>query len=294
MYKKSILIAALISGVCASENPFAIEKNVQKIEQEEGALLQAIAKEQKTFEDEEDSLFEESISPPKASKAVKGETKAHSRTEIAQEPEVQKREEEANEERVKEVVASKVEETAPPVIKQEKPAASPVKETLKKPQLEQEKKANVESPPEEVAPKESVPVVAKAEETPPSSPGKASENSVKNEAQKEVQKNKSKDIALPKEETKKLPSIREIADKPELEAANKVEAVKVQPSAEKKIEKVDTKVKKAEEKKPKQGKVKPATHDGISASLSTEANTSAENDITFEQKLKEAIRSVQD
>ena len=140
MYKNSLLIAVLISGVCASENPFAIEKNVQKIEQEEGALLQAIAKEQKTFEEEEDSLFEESISTPKASQVVPEEAKAHSGTDIVQEPETQKATKEPEEAIEKEAVAPKGEEVATPVVKQEESAAAPVKETLKKPQAKRRKK----------------------------------------------------------------------------------------------------------------------------------------------------------
>ena len=59
MHKSNILIAALLTGAFASENPFVIEKNIQKIEQEESLLLQALAKEQKRLEREEDKLFEE-------------------------------------------------------------------------------------------------------------------------------------------------------------------------------------------------------------------------------------------
>ncbi len=280
MYKNSLLIAVLISGVCASENPFEMGKNIQKIEQEEGALLQAIAKEKKTFEEEEDSLFEESISTPKASQVVPEEAKAHSGTDIVQEPETQKATKEPEEVIEKGAVAPRVEEVATPAVKQEESAATPAKETLKKPQAEEEEEAVLES-----VPKKSAPVVEKIEESLPSSVEKVPENPAKNEAVKEVEKNK--------EETKKPLTIREVTDKTELEAVKVPEADKIQPSAEKQIEEIDAKIEKLEEKL-EASKTKSAAGGEISAGPDTEANGSAESNVTFEQKLKEAIKSVQD
>lgn len=67
MYKIGIIIAILASSMLASENPFAVEQNVKKIDQEEGTLLKAIAKEQAALEDEEDELFDEESSDTKKS-----------------------------------------------------------------------------------------------------------------------------------------------------------------------------------------------------------------------------------
>jgi len=46
MYKKGIILVAMISGVIASENPFEVENALEKIEQDEGDLLNALSKEQ--------------------------------------------------------------------------------------------------------------------------------------------------------------------------------------------------------------------------------------------------------
>ncbi len=90
----------------------------------------------------------------------------------------------------------------------------------------------------------------------------------------------------PKEETKEPITIREVTKKAEPETASKPEAVKAQPSVEKQIEEVDEKIKKLEEKL-EASKAKSDIPD-------TEANASAESNITFDQKLQEAIKSVQD
>jgi len=46
MYKKGIILVAMISGVIASENPFEVENALERIEQDEGDLLNALSKEQ--------------------------------------------------------------------------------------------------------------------------------------------------------------------------------------------------------------------------------------------------------
>ncbi len=51
--KSSILAVAMVSGLFASENPFAIEKNIQKIEKEEDALLQSLSKEKPSLESDD-------------------------------------------------------------------------------------------------------------------------------------------------------------------------------------------------------------------------------------------------
>lgn len=118
MYKNSILIAALLTGAFASENPFVIEKNIQKIEQEESLLLQALAKEQKRLEREENDLSEESISKAKASDAGPEESRTPLEMEIAQEPEVQETNKEVEKNNFKEVAPSKEEIEEPITIRE--------------------------------------------------------------------------------------------------------------------------------------------------------------------------------
>jgi len=150
MYKSSILIAALVTGACASENPFALEKNIQKIEQEESTLLQALAKEQKRVEREEDKLLEESISESKISDVNPKENKVPAETEIVQEPELQEIKKEEKE--------SKPEEVASSAAKQKEPLVILANETFEKIQEEEVKeKSSVEKiskNPEEEAVKE--------------------------------------------------------------------------------------------------------------------------------------------
>ena len=68
MYKRNIIMMALVLSVFAwgnpfeSENPFAVDKNIKKIQQEEDALLQALKKEQESMGDEEDILSESNAS----------------------------------------------------------------------------------------------------------------------------------------------------------------------------------------------------------------------------------------
>ncbi len=64
IYKIGIMTAVLTSSILASGNPFAVEQNVKKIDQEEGMLLDAIAKEQATQE-VQDELFDEKSSHTK-------------------------------------------------------------------------------------------------------------------------------------------------------------------------------------------------------------------------------------
>lgn len=118
MHKSNILIAALLTGAFASENPFVIEKNIQKIEQEESLLLQALAKEQKRLEREENDLSEESISKAKASDAGPEESRTPLEMEIAQEPEVQETNKEVEKNNFKEVATSKEEIEEPITIRE--------------------------------------------------------------------------------------------------------------------------------------------------------------------------------
>lgn len=118
MHKSNILIAALLTGAFASENPFVIEKNIQKIEQEESLLLQALAKEQKRLEREENDLSEESISKAKASDAGPEESRTPLEMEIAQEPEVQETNKEVEKNNFKEVAPSKEEIEEPITIRE--------------------------------------------------------------------------------------------------------------------------------------------------------------------------------
>ena len=110
MYKSGILIAALVSVVYASENPFAIEKNIQKIEQDENALLQAVVKEQKNLKKKEDERFKEGIPKTKTSSMKPKESSVPSETKIVQEHEVRETEKEIK----KEIRKSNLEEVAPP------------------------------------------------------------------------------------------------------------------------------------------------------------------------------------
>ena len=132
MYKKSILLAALVSGVYASENPFAVEKNVQKIEQEESTLLRAIAKEQKTLETEDDEFLEEGDSESETEDVKQEESAALLEVEVIQKPEV--------EETQKEVEKSKPAEVAPPETKKEETMPLPVEEVAKKVEIREIKK----------------------------------------------------------------------------------------------------------------------------------------------------------
>ena len=65
MYKGKIVILTLATSILAwgnpldTENPFAVDKNIKKIEQEENALLQALKKEQESMGDE-DEIFSDS------------------------------------------------------------------------------------------------------------------------------------------------------------------------------------------------------------------------------------------
>ncbi|RLA77458.1 MAG: hypothetical protein DRG30_00065 [Epsilonproteobacteria bacterium] len=76
IYKIGIITAVLTSSILASGNPFAVEQNVKKIDQEEGMLLDAIAKEQVAQEDEDEFSDKKSshaktktkIIPPKTAK----------------------------------------------------------------------------------------------------------------------------------------------------------------------------------------------------------------------------------
>jgi len=63
--KSSILVVAMVSGLFASENPFAIEENIQKIEKEESALLQSISKEKSSLQS--DDILEPSAPVQEAS-----------------------------------------------------------------------------------------------------------------------------------------------------------------------------------------------------------------------------------
>ncbi len=66
MYKKAMLIVVLVSGVYASENPFAVDDNLQKIELDEDALLQLISKEKKVSNSQKDKKVPvKSIAPVK-------------------------------------------------------------------------------------------------------------------------------------------------------------------------------------------------------------------------------------
>jgi len=246
MYKSSLLIAALVTGAYASENPFALEKNIQKIEQEESTLLQAIKKEQKSMDKEEDELFENNISDSNITNAKPEVDSTASETEIVQEPEIQEREKEIK----KEVEVSKPEELAPAETKKMEAAVSPEDKVSKKPEI-QEKITVVEKSSAEIA-------------TPP------------------------------KEDTEKPVTIREITKKEVTKkektiVKEKPKAIKVQSPVEKKIEVVDEKIRKLEDKL-EASEAKPASEDGVSI----EANTSAEGNSTFDQKLQEAIKSVQD
>ena len=61
MYKSGIVIIGLLTGIHASENPFSIEKNIQKINQEESDLLNILKKEKISDEESEDISSEKSI-----------------------------------------------------------------------------------------------------------------------------------------------------------------------------------------------------------------------------------------
>ena len=137
MYKSSILIVALVSGVYASENPFAIEKNVQKIEQEESALLQAIAKEQKTLESK------------KMVKSIKEYTTGVKTEESAVSPETEAVQEPEAEETKNETEKSKTVEAAPPETKKVESAVTPIEEAAKKSEIQEIKKEVQESKPKE-------------------------------------------------------------------------------------------------------------------------------------------------
>ena len=201
MYKSSVLIAALVTGACASENPFVIEKNIQKIEREENTLLQALAKEQKRLEREVDESLEES----------------NSEAEVIQETEVQEAKNETKQEaKIKEPMVSSVEKVS-----------------------EQSKKEMLE------------PI-----------------------------------------------TIRGVIDTSEAETVSKPKVSKVQlpekmQSVENETEDVDVKNKQLEEK-PEESKSLSAGVDEIATQSDTETNASSERNITFEQELKEAIKSVQD
>ena len=268
MYKSSILITALVTGVYASENPFALEKNIQKIEQDESALLQAIVKEQKKLE-KEDALSEESIPGANMSDVKTEEGNALSETEIVQEPESQKIKKEAEE--------SKPEVIAPAVVKQKEPAVVSANETLDKVQVEEPKEVIPES-----VPKEAAVVAAETKKSAPSSEEKVPIDT-------EAETVKKAETSKPE----KPLTIRDIAKKSEAETVRKPESAKAQASIEKKIEEVDAEIKKLEEKL-ETSKVESATGDEISVQSSVETNGSAESNTTFEQELQEAIRSVQD
>lgn len=201
MYKSSVLIAALVTGAYASENPFVIEKNIQKIEREENTLLQALAKEQKRLEREVDESLEES----------------NSEAEVIQETEVQEAKNETKQEaKIKEPMLSSVEKVS-----------------------EQSKKEMLE------------PI-----------------------------------------------TIRGVIDTSEAETVSKPKVSKVQlpekmQSVENETEDVDVKNKQLEEK-PEESKSLSAGVDEIATQSDTETNASSERNITFEQELKEAIKSVQD
>jgi len=255
MYKSSILIAALVMGAYASENPFALEKNIQKIEQEESALLQALAKEQKRPEREEDALFEERISEPKISDVKPKESKAPSETEIVQEPEYQDVKKDAEE--------SRPEDPAPSLAKQDEPAVTSSNETLEKVQ----KKEGEESKSESVS-REAAPAEAKTIKPAPISVEKVSKK--------------------PEEPL----TIRGVAGRSESEMTSKPAITKGKPSVEKEIEKVDAEIKELEERL-EASKVKPATTAEASIKLNEEVNISTESNTTFDQELQEAIKSVQ-
>jgi len=201
VYKSSVLIAALVTGAYASENPFVIEKNIQKIEREENTLLQALAKEQKRLEREVDESLEES----------------NSEAEVIQETEVQEAKNETKQEaKIKEPMVSSVEKVS-----------------------EQSKKEMLE------------PI-----------------------------------------------TIRGVIDTSEAETVSKPKVSKVQlpekmQSVENETEDVDVKNKQLEEK-PEESKSLSAGVDEIATQSDTETNASSERNITFEQELKEAIKSVQD
>ncbi|MEA3419862.1 MAG: hypothetical protein U9Q90_10745 [Campylobacterota bacterium] len=67
-YIRGLIVVALVSGVYASENPFAIEKNVQKIEHEENELLLGLAKEKDAFAEDDDEFEVDSKLPAEGTK----------------------------------------------------------------------------------------------------------------------------------------------------------------------------------------------------------------------------------
>ena len=231
VYKSSILFVALATGACASENPFAIEKNVQKIEQEENALLQALAKEQKTLKDEEDASLKESISETKI---------PHVKSEISSElPET---------ERDQEI------EVEVPVVKA----------------------GMIESASQEVTH-----VTAETEKLVPPFVEKVSRQVEGEEAIEESKESKTKEPTPQKEEISEPITIRKTVRKQETETVNKPKISKMESSVkEQSVEKQITK--------------KPAISNEVFEQPNRVENNLTERNITFEQELLEAIKSVQD
>ena len=63
MFKRGVLCTILITGIYASENPFAIEQSLEKIEQEEDDLLNSLTKEQKILQEQKTAKTNQVITP---------------------------------------------------------------------------------------------------------------------------------------------------------------------------------------------------------------------------------------
>ncbi len=118
VYKRvGILIAVLVLGANASENPFDIKKNIQKVEKEESLLLKALEKEQAAIEKENDLLLDEEDQELLLDKDVAGKLETQTTTKVPAAnqlpPEVETIDEAPTQKVYEEIKESKTEDVSP-------------------------------------------------------------------------------------------------------------------------------------------------------------------------------------
>ncbi len=238
MYKIGIMFAVLMSGLYASENPFAVEQNVKKIDQDENMLVRAIEKEQAAREKEEDALFDEEVTDEKMPDEKMPDSKIEEETQPSESAAVKSENQEAQTEKhgieEPDQPSEKVIETPKTT---EVAEVSQVTEVTEVTEVKQEEEKVEESLPVGAA------VVSPAENT----QAKAEVEEAKKEIQPETEEKGSQE-----EETKDAATKIVVADtipvvSPKTKIPQESVVPKTEESAELNIREVDAKIKKLQE-----------------------------------------------
>ncbi len=263
----------MVSGLFASENPFAIEENIQKIEKEESALLQSISKEKSSLQS--DDILEPSAPVQEASAEEKESASAVSQNVP-----------EAN-------ISSPVEKSTQPA--KETPIIND-KIEAKADAVEPKAVEDVKSSDENLSAVKMLPVLVE-------------ENQSKPESTKSVKSDTKEVVAVPAvpAQTSEVKNELPLAEKAKSEAVDKASTIsddkkkEALQTVESQVEKIDAKIAELE------AKLKKSREAVMSGSKNDKDDTSSievvkpesvkavepPRDSAFEKELQEAIQSVQ-